>query len=329
MGALAGDGREGLLAETRLLGAKLGDPLANLVLVPLLTRRRLLVEPAPEGRHRDAVAEVRLEHPRELSLVLHGLGQRDRGDALLDGLFIFARVRLRAFVSRAGGRGGFLRSLRERHAHLIRVDPERLARGGRGAHVFGAGIVRLDRHARLGEVRPHFVRRLALVHVEARVVFADEAVPERDRVVVEVTAADVEQPGDFVQRGDHQDVALVLAELASDEFDLVGDGLTAELSLVHPERRGGKRRSFGAPHRVHRVNSEGHHGASHGFEGGAEGASFGEGVHVRVDADSGSLGHLICEPLGWFGDAGLAAAHEGPLRAELLLSLEEVTAVGP
>jgi hypothetical protein len=25
----------------------------------------------------------------------------------------------------------------------------------------------------------------------------------------------------------------------------------------------------------------------------------------------------------------LAAAHEGPLRAELLLSLEEVTAVGP
>ena len=72
--SLAGDRREGFLAKPRLLGAKLGDPLADLVLVPLLTLRRLLVEPAPEGRHRDTVPEVRLEHARELRLVLHSLG---------------------------------------------------------------------------------------------------------------------------------------------------------------------------------------------------------------------------------------------------------------
>ena len=72
-------------------------------------------------------------------------------------------------------------------------------------------------------MRPHFVRHLAEVDVEAGLVLAHESVAQGHGVVIEVTAADVEEPRHLVQRGDDQDVALVLVELGADEVNLIGD----------------------------------------------------------------------------------------------------------
>ena len=243
--------------------------------------RRRPLEPAQEPDLGRAVAGLGVTLPLLFARVLHRLGQNRRiahGDR---------------FRTRLGER------VEDRRDAEIGIDRDALARQFAERRLeLGA---RPNRH-RVAEVLRQFGRYLLRRDEQfgGAVVMGDH-IAQRHRRAVHVRAADVEQPGDRIERTDHRRVIAFALEPVGDLRALVGARSAGEFVRLH-DRRG--RRGLGpvGPHRIDRI-------AVHGNQFGplrSERLRDGVGPAFRmepwIETDPGSFRCVGGEP---FGRAGL------------------------
>jgi hypothetical protein len=104
---------------------------------------------------------------------------------------------------------------------------------------------------------------------------------ERQRRVLDVAAADVEEPGDRIGRAQHRGVEPVPGERGGDAGALGRGVLAGEGAIVRHHRRQRRRRAVG-PDRVERVAVEPDEAPARLLGGGAQALELGQGVQPRV-----------------------------------------------
>ena len=88
------------------------------------------------------------------------------------------------------------------------------------------------------------VRQLPRVNKERRVGLAHETVRDYDRVVRNIAAADVEQPGDVIERAYQVPVRTSFLHLGADLRELLASAQSGEAHIVDRDRMGGQRRAI-------------------------------------------------------------------------------------
>ena len=271
----AGDAVERKVAQLRVLAAERfemvgGDELVDLAL------RRLFVDPVEESGDGGAVALLRRFLAGDLGRVLDRLGQDRR---------VAQRQDLRA---------GLVQRFEDRGDRALRIDHDRLAvELGKRAFERRA-LVEADAVAEmLANVGTDLFRRDEQV---GRAVGVDQRIGERDRRVGHVGAADVECPGDGIERRQHRRIGMVLGQPVADLGPLFGRGLASILIRLDDQVR---LRGFGPvlPDLVDRIARDRHQ------LGAAAGQPFLRllhpvaGVQPGVVADARALGRMLLEPL--------------------------------
>ena len=202
VGVEAGDGREGQADETRTSGALGAQALVDGELGDRFAAGHRRLEPGVEGAHRRAVLLHRLADELRLGGVLAALEQRAGVDGLDDG----------------GGRG---QRLAQAQGHASRID-QHPGISGQGAERGARVGIRGDAHAIGGQALRERGVDLAGLHEQGRAVGVEQRVCQEHRVVADVRAAQVEQPGDVVDAGDQVVGDAVPRHRLADLPELVG-----------------------------------------------------------------------------------------------------------
>ena len=265
---------------------------------------RFVVDPVEEARDRRAVALLCGFLAGDLGRVLDRLGQDGR---------IAQRQNLGA---------GPIERVEDRRYGALGIDDDGLALElAKRAFEFRP-LVEADAVAEvLADVRPDL---LAGDEQVGGAVGIHQRVSERDRRVGHVLAADVERPGDRIERRQHRRVGVLLHQPVADLGALLGRRLAGILVGLDDQMRF---RGLGPvlPDFVDRVL----------LDRDQLGAAAGErflrflhpvaGVEPRIVADPRAFRRMLLEP---FGRAGLGHRLVAPLgRADLLADLQRVAAV--
>ena len=190
---------------------------------------RFLAEPVEIFAHRHAVERLRIAVALRLDAVLDRLGQ-DR------------RVPLAH-----GDRSASFERQRDRRHAIVRIDRHALAR-----KVFQR---RLERHAvtdgdGIAQVLPELGRDLFVGDEELRrPVFVRDHIRQRDRGMADIGAADIEQPGDRIERRDHCGVELRILQPLRHFAALFGMAAPGQIVLLD-SGHGGRRLRPVLPHGV-------------------------------------------------------------------------------
>ena len=144
----------------------------------------------------------------------------------------------------------------------------------------------------------------------------------------DVVPAQVEQPGDLVQRGQDRRVRALAAHVLPEERELLGRGAARAL---HGQQEGLRRRARGpaGPDLAHQVAV---HAQAHALvgQGRAQVARHGLVDHLAVKAQAAALGQGLGQVFPQGRDAGLPAAQEPESAAlDLPRRLDEVAPVRP
>ena len=134
-----------------------------------------------------------------------------------------------------------------------------------------------------------------------RAVRIDQSISERDRGVGDVGAADVERPGDRIERRQDRRVGMVLGQPVGDLGALLGRRL-AGILIGLDDQMGFRRLGPVGPHLVDRVARD---RDQLGAAAGERFLGLGHpvaGVKPRIVADARAFGRMVLEPVG---DAGL------------------------
>ncbi len=137
--------------------------------------------------------------------------------------------------------------------------------------------------------------QFSFIHKKDALLFRDIAVCYRYRVIIDITASHVENPGQGIQRDNYQSVGIQPIELAKDPFDLAfgrfpGDLIRQEKNLV--------RRYFGAifPYSSKRIQ-RGLEPYSPGIQHTLQGFGIGSGIDQSVNSHGTSATHLFNNPV--------------------------------
>ena len=153
----------------------------------------------------------------------------------------------------------------------------------------------------------------------------DDRIGERDGRAIDILAADVEGPGDRIERGQDGGIRAGLHQPVGDRLSLVGGAAPGKAILMHHQPRGAGRGAVG-PDRVDRVGVDRDQCRTLLRQRGARRLHPGACVQPGVIADPAAAGGMDAQPIG---DRGLRHAFIGPMRpVHLLAHLQCVAAVG-
>ena len=236
--------------------------------------RGFLREPGEEARQRRAVAQVGCLAAGDFGRVLDGFRDDARVARLDDG-----RAVQRLEHRRDGGCGVDDDGADQRS--------ERRWEGGAAGDADGRPQMRADLGRQLGGIDEQVGGRVGV----------EQRKGERDRGVVDVLAADIQYPGDRIERGDNRRRGPALAQTHGDTFALGGTGLARELVGMHLEPRRRRQRTVG-PHCVDRVCRQRDQACALRRERRAGCADPVAGVQPGVEADPVAGVRVRHEPVG-------------------------------
>ena len=300
-GAEGGDGLEAVAAVAGQVRAQLSQLDGGVPLADLASGVHRAFQPVQETLHRQAVPQVRLAHTGNLPGVFDRLARADRAGALFEG---DARADQRAVELVVEGGGVHEQASAELGGQVVDIPV--------GEHPHAVGLQNAEGRPGLG------ILDLLLEHVPADILLRNQQITDYQGVVFYVGGADVECPGDFVQSGEQDSLAVRLPEELPDPGDL----FAAALARVHREdgglRHGGTVRPE-APQQIRHADD------------GAGQRLREVGAHAQpVHGDDGVRAELPLQPFGnqhLLGHARLVQDDAGAF--ELLHGLDEVTRVGP
>mmetsp|Transcript_24998 Transcript_24998/g.79222 ORF Transcript_24998/g.79222 Transcript_24998/m.79222 type:complete len:479 (+) Transcript_24998:675-2111(+) len=274
------------------------------------------LEPMEESRHCEAVAEVRLSHPRELGVVLDGLGRLD-GRSPAD--------------HPAASRRGLLRRHHDGEGRARLIHQYRCAARGLRHDVLEEGLVWAHGDPAFLQVCRHLGRYLGRVDVEARGGGVHIRIGDHHGVALHVGPADVVEPRHLIEHGRQHGRCIILRRGGPHGLDLVLDALSRKLHRMHARWARGHRGLRGAPHRVHGVSPalEGGEHATALLKRGGEVVGSLDAVEVGVDAHLATGGEHVHQPLGDLRHSRHPRLHKVPPLPQLVLRLEEVAPVRP
>ncbi|MNQ76515.1 hypothetical protein D3C85_913580 [compost metagenome] len=265
-------------------------------------------EPGEEFAERGAVLRHRLAHIGQFGVGLAGLQQRGR----IDGF---------------DARHGRIHGVKHAAGHARRIYQQFLVQLQRSQRVRRLGVVRHFDTVR-GQGGAQGVVNLAGGHEERGVVQADQRMADEYRVVVHVRAAQIEEPGDVVQRGDEMHVGAVRAHGLADLGQLVGAGDTGFGRHMFVDAGAGQARPV-RPDLVQQVLADFQRGAGSGGSGG-QGAECAQAQHLPVHADDLARLGIGGQPVHMAGRGGQRDLHELHAGAgQLRFGLHPVAAVHP
>ncbi len=315
-GAVVDDRAVGTEAADRAEAAVLAVPILPPELPQLVGGRDLgdvalghgALEPVQEAHHGHAVAAVRLGDGLDLHLVLdraHGHQRRDRA------------------VQRRLAEGVGDPAVGRR-----RVDPHRQAlpaeRGQVRPHLAIGRHLRVRTQLALGRAVD-----LARVHVQRAPAVGDDRIGRDHRRERDVVGADVQQPGDLVQRADDVRLDAGLLHRLAQARQLGLRRLAREAARVDRDRGQALGRAVG-PQGIDRVAAKELHVDAARGQGVCEVGRRGHRDHAGIDAQDLAGAKLGCDPRGHRRRARLAHPHQLDVRAgQLLACLQEVAPVRP
>ena len=176
----------------------------------------------------------------------------------------------------------------------LRVDHHGLA--GHRLQCLGKTIARLAAH-RVTQMRAHgrgdLLRRREQIN---RTILVRDHEGQRDRRARDILAADVEQPGDRIERGDHHGIGALAGQPRGHFGLLVGMGTAGELVIMHFQWRQARRRAVG-PRRIDRVPCHRHQFGATRLELPSGLLGPGAGVQPGIIADALAGLRLFPQPL--------------------------------
>mmetsp|Transcript_14947 Transcript_14947/g.47656 ORF Transcript_14947/g.47656 Transcript_14947/m.47656 type:complete len:363 (+) Transcript_14947:466-1554(+) len=261
VGVDGGDGLEGRAHEVALLAAEGQQALGGGPLRQRLARRHRALQPAEVAAERCRVAHVYVPHGGQLGLRLDGLhgwhgagrpGNGGGGEGALHGA--------------VGGAG---------------VEGDGAERGGSLGEDGHGGCVGSDLNACCLQRCSRPVGELRGVHEEGGCRGRDQQVAHEHWIVVDVAAAQIERPRDFIQRSQQHAASI---DCGADSCQLVSSRHARDLHrMVH--HRLALCDGLGiAPHLVHKVVIQEHNGAAGAGDGALPGDALRHGAEQRANA---------------------------------------------
>ena len=306
------DGGKALVDEIRAFTAEAQQLRADVQLGDLTARDGaallLPAQPADHPRHGHAVLNMRLAFVFHLDGGLFGLGQR-AGIRAVDELHALG---YRGDQSHVGARAAEQQALPGGQRFQVFID---LQIGPQG-HAVGLESGQQLRGYRFGR------------RIKDRVIRAQQRVGIEHRAVRDVSPAQIEEPGDVIQRGEQVPVGAEAGHLLAQEAELVGAALPGIALLQLPDRVGREGRAI-RPELSDEVERLGIADLLTA-EGGFQRAGVGVGDSTAVIAEALAVPQRLFEIFGDGRHAGLA--HFAQLdagAAQLLGRSEEITPVGP
>ena len=152
----------------------------------------------------------------------------------------------------------------------------------------------------------------------------DDGIGERDRRAIHILAADVEGPGDRVERGQDGGVRLLRGQPVGHGGALFRGAAASEAIVMHDQARVAGRRAVG-PDGIDGIGVDGDQFRTLFRQRGGRLAHPGAGVEPGIIADARALPRMILEP---GGDRGLRHAFILPMGSvHLLAHLQRIAAI--
>ena len=219
VGVEAGNGAEAGRDEIRPLAAEFQQHPVDIQLVEHFTPGQAGLEIDKEMAQRHAVLDHRLTGVGHVGRRLDGLEERAGVDRLDD------RHRALERLQRAGGHLGRV------HQQAVRQPGDVVCRLLVGSHRNAGCCQRLTRR----------FRQTRVVHVQRGAGRPDEQVRQEDRVVGDIVATQIGEPGDVVQRRDQVMGRALFLHGGAHAGQLLGGGFRHEFRRMHHHRLGRQR----------------------------------------------------------------------------------------
>ena len=307
VGVVAGDGGETQTHKTGSFRAFRRELLIDREFADALTPRQRGLEPGVELAHRCAVLGHRLTDETGLGIALAALEQRARVDRL----------------DHPNARSDLLAKTQRDAA---RVEQQRAARRQRSQRRCGPGVIGQCKTVSR-ELRSQGLGHLASADKQRRPGGVDQQMGQKHRVVINVSAAQIAQPSDVVDRRDE----VMASALSGKRFAYPGQTLSAGLRRLRRvmgiDRSGGQRRTV-RPDLVDQVDVGAQRNAG-SLERAAQLLRGGQAQNLTVGRQGLAARQVLDQPLDVMGRrAGRDLDQRDPAAGQLRLGLLPVTAVG-